>query len=93
MSSAFSWEAGLARDAPEVLALSQDVFLAVILVKVVAELPYAAVVVPAKEAAMVVAEAASTTAEAASTVVKGSFYQLLSTLIHAVIIICNLNHC
>ena len=79
--------------------MSQDGFSAVVLVKVVAELAYAAVVVPAKDtaefvsAAVVVAEVVSKVAEPASMVVKGSFYQLLSTLIHAVIIPCKLHHC
>ena len=56
-------------------------------------------VVPAKDtaefvsAAVVVAEVVSKVAEPASMVVKGSFYQLLSTLIHAVIIPCKLHHC
>ena len=67
--------------------MSQDGFLVVVLVKVVVELAYPAVVVPAKDvakfvsaAAVVGAEGVSTVAEPASTVVKGSFYQLLSTL-------------
>ena len=71
-----------------------------VLVKVVAELAYAAVVVAAKDVAefvsavvVVVVEIVSTVAEPASTVVKGSFYQLLSTLIHTVIITSKLNHC
>ena len=63
--------------------MSQDGFLASVHVKVVAELVYAAVVVPAKDAAKVVSAAVVVVAEVVSmVVVKGRFYQLLLTLIH-----------